>query len=278
MAVQISRAGRSTPQTGDCGPEPRQQPANEPDDQGRRAGSRLARGLRDGGRTDWCLPAAARAAARRRISAKAMPSGKSISGRRDQAVDPVPRGGWPGGRWPSTSQARSGRSTTTAAIFSTNARPEQHADGDPPAAGVAARAALSRRRGPWPPRSAGRGCRCRSDGPGRRAAASAGANPPRPGPTQAPYRRARKPNRMVIVSGELDDRRHPPRRDVLHPRAEQGVGQQVELTGQRRVEVDAVPPVGPVIEQGVGIEQSAPGRRPSGPGPAAPTTGRSTWL
>ena len=56
-------------------------------------------------------------------------------------------------------------------------------------------------------------------------------------------------------------RRHPPRRDVLHPVAEERVSRQVQLAGQRRMEVDAVPAVRPVVQESCGVEQR-PGRRP----------------
>ena len=65
--------------------------------------------------------------------------------------------------------------------------------------------------------------------------------------------------------GELDDRRHPPRRDVLHPAAEERIRRQVQLAGQRRMEVDPVSAVRPVVEQ------SCRGRAAPGPPPRSAT-------
>ena len=91
-------------------------------------------------------------------------------------------------------------------------------------------------------------------------------------PTQAPYRRARNPKPIVIVSAysKTDAIRRAGMSFIQRPKT--AWVSQVQLAGQRRMEVDPVPAVGPVVEQRVGLEQRA-GRRPtSGPGRAAPTT------
>ena len=60
--------------------------------------------------------------------------------------------------------------------------------------------------------------------------------PAHPGPIAA----GQEPEADRDRQRELDDRGHPPRRDVLHPRTEQGMSREVQLAGQRRVKVDPV--------------------------------------
>jgi len=50
-------------------------------------------------------------------------------------------------------------------------------------------------------------------------------------------------------------RRHPPGRDVLHPMTEEDVSGQVQLAGQGRMEIDAEPPVRPIVQKRHGVEQ-----------------------
>ena len=45
--------------------------------------------------------------------------------------------------------------------------------------------------------------------------------------------------------------------DVLHPRPEDRMGRQVQLAGEGWMKVDAVPAVGPVVEESHGIDQPA---------------------
>ena len=56
--------------------------------------------------------------------------------------------------------------------------------------------------------------------------------------------------------------------------AEERMGRQVQLAGQRRMKVDAEPAVRPVVEQGHGIEQAADLAPSTGRAKAAPTTAR----
>ena len=75
-------------------------------------------------------------------------------------------------------------------------------------------------------------------------------------PTASPIAAGQEAETDRDRQGKLDDRCHPPRRDILHPRAEERMGRQVQLAGQGRVKIDAEPGVRPVVEQGFRIQQS----------------------
>ncbi len=256
MLAQVSRPGRSTPQTGWLG---QTRPARRRRNQTTSGTSKIAPGRLEPG---WRLKTSVSAGggynrARRRTSAKARPIGTS------RAVE-VTTASMRVARPPVRVQTRGTRVTQQPAQDRPEHRDRRHLldeaqterdpDHHPPASGVRVVQPLpERERGDRPeqePRRVGPGDVAVAVDPGheqeraRRHPADPGAIPPGEEAEQEGDRRR-----------VLEDRRQPPRRDVLDPAAEQGVGQEVELAGQGRVEVVAEPGVGPVVEQGFGAGQ-----------------------
>ena len=131
------------------------------------------------------------------------------------------------------------------------------------------------------PEEAGPACRSRRCGRRRRPSAS----PARPPPPRLADPSAIPPGRGTRTPGRSSPSIRRPRPAVATgmsfiQSAEDRVSQQVQLAGQGRVEVVAVPGVGPVEKQGVGREEALEtSARRSAPSPAFPTTAprRAGW-
>ena len=191
--------------------------------------------------------------------------GDEHRGRRDEAVDPVGPAPPAGERPRQVADDEPGQERAEdhhGRHLLDEGQAQEHADRHPPGAGVGLVQPLPERQGRGRPEE-------EPGHVGRRdvaVAVDAGHEQERArhhpaDPGAVPPRQEPEPDRDR--QRVLEDRGQPSRRDVLHPAAEEGVRQQVRLAGQGRVEVPPEATVGPVIEQGVRLEQ----RRHVGPGP-----------